>query len=291
MRARAAHVAVNAPNSAATRRVTAVTGSARSLLLTLLGEFVLTTGHETWTSAIISAEGLLGVEEKAARQALSRASRHGWIISRRFGREARWRLTDEGARLLTEGARRIYSFETTSTRWDGRWLVILVSVPESRRQLRHHLRTQLQWAGFGSPSPGVWLTPQTAREAEALSVLAELGLEDATTFVGSLGSLGDPGHLVRQAWDLEGLAARYQEFVQEFSRLRPIGAEAMFVAQASIVHAWRRFPFIDPGLPREVLPDVWAGDRATRLFHQQHSRWQHTALRHWAELQRLAPPM
>jgi len=44
--------------------------SARSLLLTVLGEYVLPSGAPVWTSALLHVSAGLGIEEKAARQAL-----------------------------------------------------------------------------------------------------------------------------------------------------------------------------------------------------------------------------
>jgi phenylacetic acid degradation operon negative regulatory protein len=29
---------------------------------------------------------------------------------------------------------------------------------------------------------------------------------------------------------------------------------------------WRRLPYLDPGLPAELLPDGWVGTRAADLF-------------------------
>ena len=34
------------------------------------------------------------------------------------------------------------------------------------------------------------------------------------------------------------------------------------------MHEWRKFLFLDPGLPDAVLPDGWPGHRAARLFDQ-----------------------
>ena len=49
--------------------------------------------------------------------------------------------------------------------WDGRWLLLVLRVPEQRRELRHQLTTQLAWAGFGSLGNGLWITPHVDREA------------------------------------------------------------------------------------------------------------------------------
>jgi PaaX-like protein len=118
--------------------------SARSLLMTLLGEFVLPRGGSVWTQALTSALGLFGVEDKSARQALARTAAEGWLAPERAGRQVRWSLTPPGQRLLSEGARRIYSFGRDEVQWDGRWLVLLVSVPESQRDRRHRIRAQLK---------------------------------------------------------------------------------------------------------------------------------------------------
>ena len=97
-----------------TRRREMSTFSARSLLMTLLGEYVLPGERSPWTSTIVEALNTDGVEEKAARQALARTAADGWITSERDGRRVRWTLTHEGRQLLTEGAERIFSFGRTT---------------------------------------------------------------------------------------------------------------------------------------------------------------------------------
>jgi phenylacetic acid degradation operon negative regulatory protein len=37
-----------------------------------------------------------------------------------------------------------------------------------------------------------------------------------------------------------------------------------------LIHQYRASPYVDPNLPRELLPDDWLGYRATRLFQQYH---------------------
>jgi phenylacetic acid degradation operon negative regulatory protein len=50
------------------------------------------------------------------------------------------------------------------------------------------------------------------------------------------------------------------------------------------VHEWRRFPFLDPQLPSDLLPAGWLGTDAARLFHGRHAQWRDGAERHWARL-------
>ena len=86
-----------------TRRHTAGPESAKGLLFTVLGEFVLLSGGAAWTSAFIDALGRLGVEEKACRQALMRTAADGWLTADRAGRRASWRLTASGVSCSRRG--------------------------------------------------------------------------------------------------------------------------------------------------------------------------------------------
>jgi phenylacetic acid degradation operon negative regulatory protein len=275
------------PGPAVSRRREIGQASARSLLMTMLGEFVLPRGGgPVWTQALVSALALSGIEPKSARQALARTAAEGWLASERIGRQVRWSLTPHGRRLLSEGAQRIYAFGRDEVAWDGRWLVLLVSVPESQRDLRHRIRTQLSWAGFGSPAAGVWVTPHVSRQAEAGRILADAGIGGtaAMSFAASYGEIGSQDTLVARSWDLGDLEQRYEDFIDEFTGLDPVTGEAVLRAQTRLVHEWRRFPLLDPGLPSRLLPENWSGAKAADLFHSRHADWHPAAQRHWDRL-------
>ncbi|HEY2095150.1 MAG: phenylacetic acid degradation operon negative regulatory protein [Pseudonocardiales bacterium] len=259
--------------------------SARSLLLTVLGEFVLPRDEAVWTQVLLDVLGDLGVEHKSGRQALARTAAEGLLSSDRSGRRVRWSLTATGHQLLSTGAQRIYSFGASPTGWDGRWLVLLVSVPESRRQLRHRLRTRLAWAGLGTPAPGVWLSPEPGKQPEVSEVIHELALEEVTSsFVGEFGQIGKERELVAEAWNLAGVEAAYQDFITTFSAAEPASPKEVLRDQIHLVHAWRRFPFLDPQLPAELLPGGWAGAKAAELFRERHEQWDAVARRQWREM-------
>ncbi len=276
---------VTAPRPTLTRRHALGETSARSLLLTVLGEFVLRNDRPVWTATLVEVLDELGVEEKSARQALARTAADGWLTSERVGRNVRWSLTPPGRRLLTEGAERIYGFGAEPEPWDGVWLIVYVSVPESKRRLRHKLRTRLSWAGFGSPGPGMWLSPSAAREPEAREVIEGLGLEaGAMSFTARFAGVGSEQAMVRRAWDLEDVAARYEEFIRAFDGPPPASPADIMLAQTRLVHEWRRFPFIDPRLPPALLPAEWAGARARKLFDARHAEWDAAAQQRWRDL-------
>ncbi len=264
------------------RRHAAGAGSARGLLFTVLGEFVLPAGGSAWTASFIDLFGRLGIEEKATRQALMRTAADGWLVNRRQGRRACWQLTPSARRLLTEGTQRIYGFAAMQPDWDGRWLIVLARGPETDRAARHLLRSRLTWAGLGSPAPGVWVSTHVERADEVESVLAAAAMiSDVQVFVGEYHGGAPAGAMVGQAWDLEAVEERYQQFLDAFAE---DPARDPLVAVVELVHAWRRFPWIDPELPPELLPARWSGGTAARLFARRHEAWTTAAARAWREL-------
>jgi phenylacetic acid degradation operon negative regulatory protein len=261
------------------RRRSVGAAAARSLLLTVLGEYVLPRREPVWQETLVAALVSLGYTRPAARRAVNRSSRDGWLTAARQGRRAQMSLGDRTAQLLQTGAERIYSFGE-GWEWDGRWLVLVLRVPEQRREVRHQLRSRLAWAGLGSLGGGVWLTPHVEREAELAAAIRDEPAAEATSFVASLGSMGDPRSVAAAAWDFDGVREHYERFLEDFARVRPANPEACFRMQTLLVHAWRKFPFLDPDLPPGLLPERWPRERAHQLFVDRHARWQ-SAARHY----------
>lgn len=242
----------------------------------MLGEYVLGLDRPVWSSTLIAALQALGVQEKTARQALTRSGADGWLQREQVGRQVRWRLSPATTRLLVEGAQRIYGFTTVTEDWDGRWLLVRLGTPEDQRDHRHHLRSRLAWAGFGSLGQGLWISPHAAQRARLL--------QDLTTperpalpmsFTTEPRTLAEDCAVVHEAWgDRHELCEAYDAFIAAFGADLGVldGAEA-FVAQTQMVHEWRKFPFMDPGLPRRLLPEGWIGLEAATLFAERHRCW------------------
>jgi phenylacetic acid degradation operon negative regulatory protein len=79
---------------------------------------------------------------------------------------------------------------------------------------------------------------------------------------------------------------RYEDFLELVSRRRPRTDRQALVAQVRLVQEWRRFPLLDPGLPRDLLPPRWTGNRAAEVFRERHAGWAPRAQQAWAELTR-----
>jgi phenylacetic acid degradation operon negative regulatory protein len=261
--------------------------AARSVLLTILGEYLMPSGSGVWQETLIQALGALEYKSQAARQALARSVTAGWLTTERRGRRSRVELTARAAVMLRTGAERIYGFGEPWA-WDGQWLLVVLRVPEQRREVRHRLRTQLAWAGFGSLGGGLWLSPHIEREDELRGSVGGGSVAELQSFRAELGSIGDPGRLVASAWDLETVAAGYREFVARFARATPRTPEAVFRAQTLLVHEWRRFPFLDPDLPERMLPRAWPRSRAHEVFVGRHALWHATAQEYFASLEGIA---
>jgi phenylacetic acid degradation operon negative regulatory protein len=240
----------------------------------VLGEFVLPAGGSVWTSSMVAAADVLGISERNARQAISRIAGQRLIESGRHGRLVRWSLTERGRRLLEAGAHRIYEFGTASRDWDGEWLVVHCPVPEAQRTVRHRLRSALAFQGFGELSPSLTISPHVAREDELRRTLDELGLlGDSVVLHSRTGSPTEDSELVARAWSLAELASTYDGFCRAHTRVRPEDPAGMFRATVELVHDWRRFPFVDPELPAELLPQDWAGASAADLFRDRRAAW------------------
>ena len=91
-------------------------------------------------------------------------------------------------------------------------------------------------------------------------------MAEVVSFHAEIGDVGDPLKVVAEAWDLDAVAEAYRDFIARFGRLRPGSPEAVFRAQTQLVHEWRRFPFLDPDLPADMLPARWPRRRAHDLF-------------------------
>src|SRR6202034_1734806 len=83
------------------------------------------------------------------------------------------------------------------------------------------------------------------------------------------GGAGPLADLARQCWDLGEIERRYEEFLAEFAAPDCPDPLARLV---ELVHAWRRFPWVDPALPAELLPERWSAGPAGEQLEQKPGR-------------------
>lgn len=249
------------------------------LVFTLYGDYLRHRGGEAWTGSLLELLGLLGLSEQAVRSTLSRMSRKGWLKGRRVGNKSYYSLTPKSIDLLEEGAQRI--FQPRSDVWDGRWHLLVYSIPEKERPLRHRLRKRLTWLGFGSLSNATWISPRD-RCKEVEGVVNSLGIQGHVEIFTAehLGFASDQ-ELVERCWNLEELNRYYSAFIAKYEpdfldyRRKVAEGDSLepsecFVRRFMLVHEYRSFPYVDPNLPSELLPKDWLGDKATQLLQEYH---------------------
>ncbi len=196
-------------------------------------------------------------------------ARQDWLTPVRLPGGAGYQLTPRAVRRLTQAADRVYRLDTPS--WDGRWHVVIIDrVPD--RAKRERLRSALGYLGYAGLDGSTWISPRPANELDPVIAAEQVTAEG---FHSSYD--GDSRDLAARVWDLEGLALAYErwialagEIIAKASNGQP--DSAVFAVRSELVHEWRKFLFIDPGLPDDLLPAGWPGTRAAELFHREAER-------------------
>lgn len=251
----------------------------QTLMLTLLGRYLL--GREVAVSAasVIEVFARVGVGEHAARSTLTRMVNRGLLSRQRHGRAMYFGLTARSERILRDGETRLWKLGAVNRDWDGVWTLLGFSLPESWQKQRHELRSQLAWAGFGPLFNGLWVAPGRAAVDE---IVGSLGLEShvkafhASTIPGT-----DVDQMIRETWDLDAIAAPYRAFVERWRNVEteldrgsdPLAATLLMNSD------WLRVIRDDPRLPIEHLPANWPAAEAEALFVRVDRRAQQEAAR------------
>lgn len=237
------------------------------LLLTLLGDYWWRQQEPIPSAALVRLLLDFDVSEASARAAFGRLTRRGLLELTRDGRRTCYRLTERADRKLTSTLHRILTFGE-HREWDGRWTIVLFSVPENRRELRHSLRTRLRWLGFAPLQDGTWVSPNPL-QARAELALRELGIDSGVvlTVVEEM-----PQGRLLSAWDLQSVATDYQEFLRRYGplaapmRAGSVGSAQALRARTELMDEWSDFFYSDPDLPTQLLPAGWPQAAARALF-------------------------
>lgn len=235
---------------------------ARSALFTLFGDVVRPAGGNAWLTTLTACMGALGFTPEATRTALHRMAAEGWVSPTKIGRFAAYGLTDLGVERLDEAAARIYRLRAAD--WDGCWHLLVC--PAAGREA--DLARQLRWMGHGRLSADVWVSPH--RQGTRLQQLLDShGVAQAAVRFDTekVSAAAENARIVSAAWDLSQLREAHERFIREWADVRPTDdPRSAFTTRIGLVHHWRSFLFLDPGLPADLLPADWLGDRAADVF-------------------------
>ncbi|MBD7919341.1 PadR family transcriptional regulator [Cellulomonas sp. Sa3CUA2] len=260
------------------------------LLLAFMGELMVAGGAGPLpASVLIAVLGELGVGEAATRAALSRMAARHLLAPVRAGRTVSYALTPESERVLGEARDRVFDDDPFAPRGTG-WTLVSFSVPESRRDVRHRVRAQLAWAGFGLLRDGLWIAPGEVDVAQALGGVhgddprvdhpgpGDHGPDDPAPDAGELELLAFRAHevpgfsaarSVRTAWRLEAMRERHEQFQDRWAGREPDVAHALRDVTA-LVADWLDLLRAVPRLPREHLAPDWPAARSVEAFRGLH---------------------
>lgn len=250
---------------------------ANSFIFTLYGDMVhrLDPNGSLWIGALIAIMGSFGVSAQAVRQAVSRMSRQGWLAAHREGNRAFYAVTERGRRRIEELTPRIYG---PVIEWDGRWRLVSYAIGEAHRRRREQLRKELAALGWAQLSPTTWISPSDTLAAAREAAQSTQTLEAVHFFTAEYeGPLHDR-ELIERCWDVEAIARAYGDFIARYRaaydreiRDGSLSDEAALVERLWLVHDYRKFAYLDPGLPSELLPPHWPGTAAAALFREYYA--------------------
>ncbi len=248
----------------------------QSMIFTIYGDYIRHYGNKIWIGSLIRLLKEFGHNEQSVRVAVSRMMKQGWLESEKEGNKSYYFLTTRGEARMEEAAIRI--FKLMPNDWDGKWRMLMYTIPEEKRQVRDELRKELLWSGFGSFSSGCWISPNNL-EKEVEFLIEKYGIQNYVDFfVADYKGPQANRVLVEKSWPLQEIEGKYQDFISTYSKQYIIHQSMMndgrmsdaecFVERTNLVHEYRKFLFSDPGLPKELLPEIWSGNHAALLFEQ-----------------------
>ncbi len=210
-------------------------------------------------SALLALLSDLGLSEGAARSAILRMRRGGWLVSCRFGRTVAYQPSE---RVLAGHRRRAAAFTPPGLRWDGSFHALLVSVPEPARAFRDDLRRSAQVAGYRTLRAGLLIAPGD-RQDEVGDILGRVP-PGASVVTGWLKlDPDDAQRVASQLWALDDLGERYRRLAAgarlaaaEARTGHSVGGEAFQAFAAATLPIYEAVAD-DPGLPADLLPPDW----------------------------------
>jgi phenylacetic acid degradation operon negative regulatory protein len=224
-----------------------------------------------------------GLSPEQIRSCLRRLVGEGLFERDGEGRDASYRATAEGMRVLestVERTRLAYAQDAAGRGWDRKWRLVAFAIPESKRAARDAFRDRLRDLGGAPIQNGLYVSPH-AWSDDVAATAAELDVTEFVTLVTtddlSIGCVSDPRDLAKQLWNLDELADRYHEFIdlyagipdalEDMRKRKERLTEADFLPGALYIGLRFNECFtLDPLLPPELLPRPWPGREARDLL-------------------------
>ena len=263
--------------------------SARSVLVTVLGDSVLPVTKTLWLSNLFSLAAPFGFSERLVRTSMFRLVAEGWVSNERIGRRSRYSMTLLAVRESTDADRRIYG--RGSGTWDGSWTFAVVDTPLMPAPERDRIVRHLHWHGFVALGRGLLASPSVT--VQSLRELLHLVQPAAVVPTGraelaDLEGLVDGGFFA-EAFCTAGTESAFRDFLARYEswQRHPLEDAAPLDAyglRTMLVHEFRRIRLRAPDMPAELLPPDWIGNHAYDLADGLYRRLSPLAARALSEI-------
>lgn len=148
--------------------------------------------------------------------------------------------------------------------WDGKWRIVIFDIPEKQRPNRWSLRHKLKDLGFGNLQKSAFISPYPL-----LGIVnryaSDLGIKQfMQTF--EITKLDNDKKVIAKVWPIDKINDSYNQFIYEIDNNKkdiywPLRAKSL---ELEFIEIYK----LDPQLPKEFLPDNWAGIKAYKKFKE-----------------------
>ena len=137
------------------------------------------------------------------------------------------------------------------------------------------MRKDLTVLGWAPLSASTWISPSDALAGAREAAESSGARDDIDLFVSKNEGLHSDRELLERCWNLPEIAEAYRGFITRYApRLEQervhgnLSDEQAFIERLWLVHDYRRFAYLDPGLPTSLLPKDWPGITAATIFRE-----------------------
>ena len=176
------------------------------------------------------------------------------------------RLTSKTWKGLKED---IPFFKFSQKKWDGYWRLVIFDIPEKKKLLRNALRRKLVSLSLGRWQKSVYITPFSLEEEINQFLKANKLFGYSFCIKGKRLGEGDDKEIARIAFKLDKLNDQYYKFIDnDIENLNFLLQKGQLKIKhiQDIINTYLNLILKDPGLPKELLPDVWWAEEAKESF-------------------------
>ena len=164
-------------------------------------------------------------------------------------------------------------FRFLKEEWDGKWRIISYEIPESRREIRDHLRREMQGWGLGPWHRSFWLTPHPVFERLKELVVGKEEEKYIQAFSADH-SFGQRAILIEKVWMIKELDEKYREMFKKWHDILASDVGALTPKNSKIekfllvISEYVTLLREDPGLPKQLIGEQWIGFEAYNIFKE-----------------------